>query len=857
MTDKDELKKDIMSRIDKKFENDVEIINKMISTVPDITITISSRDKIKGEIFNGTDGAIYYARDDKKTVIFRFNGEIGRVMHFSDDNYGIELILDNQKFALSLDDAIRLIERKYRLTQAQMQKLIQILDSYINENRKNAVNYSKSPVSIDSNLIKINCKKLGNKKILENLRNFNDKSSHPDAYLALLGFSNISALHYDLKIRSQDAIIKTPIPILYGKSGAGKTPLATFFIGRGFDQDKKDYLLGIERAKSQATLNIHLNKTNFPAIIDDIKNSWIQQYKENLKSYVQTGIFADRGKPNAVEMNEFKGMRSMVFTMNDDFKIDLDEAITRRFVPLKFTEYNKARTNSSEFLKFTKSVPSGFMLSLMAEIFDNTNINDVLNEVETFENTDQWINYGIKKINGLCKKYGVQEFPYFKTAYSEDYTGYAFEIAQSFMSEYERMKDTNYHSKLQNELTIETDGSKYLIYFTGSAYKIINAINYIQAPFKSATEFINNIKSDGIVKVENSGNTTNVRFSEYPKKCFCISLPYNDKNNSDNPPEIMKIKEEIAKLEEIKKQLKANNIDTEGIDKTIDELNAKIESIKRSLEEHKSNNENKTENNTSINNDIDSLPEGPVKQSLIEEREEQGRKNDDSVRVRILKDVPIMEHLGVNYNLHENDILHIPASFANILNTHGACVFIENGAQKQKKSDKAGELEGNEPSNDNLVPREFSNDELQNYRDYISYLLEYSSPSNEIGNIERNVASKFGISPTDFNSTILPYITKSKLAVINGKHLEKIANDYTMIYRRTENPIDIIALRSEFAELYIKISHTFTVNSWTYLALRVPKNEDFESIKSWNKFMMKTEPASEKAYNALSKGDVQ
>ncbi len=171
--------------------------------------------------------------------------------------------------------------------------------------------------------------------------------------------------------------------------------------------------------------------------------------------------------------------------------------------------------------------------------------------------------------------------------------------------------------------------------------------------------------------------------------------------------------------------------------------------------------------------------------------------------------------------------------------------------------DNTGTNESDEPSEDNQVPREFSNDELRNYRDYISYLLEYSSPSNEIGNIERNVASKFGISSTDFNNTVLPHIIESKLAVINGKHLEKIANDYAWIYRRTENPIDINALRSEFAELYIKISQTFTVNSWKYLALRVPKNEDFESIKSWNKFMMKTEPASEKAYNALSKGDQQ
>lgn len=761
MTDKDELKKDIISRIDKKFGNDVEIVNKMISTVPDITITISSRDKIKGEIFNGTDGAIYYVRDDKKTAIFRFNGEIGQVLHFSDNYYGIELIIDNQEFVLSLDDTIRLIEHKYRLTQAQVQKLIQILDSYVNENRNNAVNYSKSPVYVDGNVIKINYKKLDNKKILENLINFRDKSSNPDAYLVLFGFSILSALHCDLKIRSQDVIIKTPIPILYGKSGAGKTPLATFFIGRGFDQDKKDYFLGIERVKSPATLNIHLNKTNLPVIIDDIKNPWIQQYKENLKTYVQTGIFADRGKPNAVEMNEFKGMRSMVFTMNDDFKIDLDEAITRRFVPLKFTEYNKARTNSSEFLKFTKSVPPGFILSLMAEIFDNKNINDVLNEVETFENPEEWINYGIKKINDLCKKYGVQEFPYFKTAYNEDYTGYAFEIAQSFMSEYERMKDPNYHSKLQNELKIETDGSKYLIYFTGSAYKIINAINYIQAPFKSATEFISNIKSDGIVKVENSGNTTNVRFSEYPKKCFCISLPYNDENNPDDPPEIREIKDNITHLEEIKKQLKTQNIDTEGIDKTINELNKKIELLKKPPEEHKGNNqeenktentggkennETKTENNTSLDNDIEHLPDGPVKQSRIEEKDLELLKKAKDLINNLLNDPTLSVHeidnikanLKKDLGINEED----SGKIIKELIKEGKCII--DGNSLEKNTNKEEKTDNNTASNSKTIaiPGNYKAHYYQITRNFNKYDSLFFQESDILFDSSRTITKK-------------------------------------------------------------------------------------------------------------------
>ncbi len=152
------------------------------------------------------------------------------------------------------------------------------------------------------------------------------------------------------------------------------------------------------------------------------------------------------------------------------------------------------------------------------------------------------------------------------------------------------------------------------------------------------------------------------------------------------------------------------------------------------------------------------------------------------------------------------------------------------------------------------LPRKFSDKELKSFRDYISYLLEYAPPVNEIDNIERNMTSKFGISTNDFNTVILKHTIDSGLAKVNGKHLEKVSEDYKTIYRKTDKGMDITALSSEFAELYIKVSQHFTVNSWEYVALRVPKNENFESLKSWIQFMSISQEATEKEFLTMKGG---
>ncbi len=52
---------------------------------------------------------------------------------------------------------------------------------------------------------------------------------------------------------------------------------------------------------------------------------------------------------------------------------------------------------------------------------------------------------------------------------------------------------------------------------------------------------------------------------------------------------------------------------------------------------------------------------------------------EDPIPVRILKDQPPIAQPEGDYYLHKNDIIYISPSFARILNSHGACAYIEKG----------------------------------------------------------------------------------------------------------------------------------------------------------------------------------
>ncbi len=81
-------------------------------------------------------------------------------------------------------------------------------------------------------------------------------------------------------------------------------------------------------------------------------------------------------------------------------------------------------------------------------------------------------------------------------------------------------------------------------------------------------------------------------------------------------------------------------------------------------------------------------PEMPEEEKPVEEHREEYISEpkmeepviaEEMVLVRILKDQPPIAQPDRDYYLHKNDILYISGSFAKILNSHGACSYIEKG----------------------------------------------------------------------------------------------------------------------------------------------------------------------------------
>ena len=651
---KEEIKKDLLNRLDEKFKNEnVDEINKIVNNqISDYIVVISEPEDITGKIFNGQHGSIQYLKRDHVQVLLRYSGSIGPVYKI-DNSWGLELNLNHSKIILKTDDAVRYIKNRFYLTPGQTQRILEIFTYFIqeNENSGNYINYSTSPIIIENGITHVNHNLLDNSLILKSLLEFYPKSSHPEYFEEVFSYNLLGPFHNTLK-QMGTSIIQAPLLLAQGPSKSGKTSTPALFIGKGFDLPKDKFLYGLQRIKTPTDLNVHANESNIPMVIDDIKTLWLEKNKDSLKSYVQTGIFADRGKQNGIELNELRGQRSILFTLNDKYRIDTDQAASNRIFIETFTKLNVERENKEGFTKFKQSLPTGFMFSLIKEIFENKNIQELYDEVENIEDPLDWLNLGLKKINELCSKYKLSKFPLLQKRKEVEMDTNALEVVQAFIGEWDRISSMEYKSKIAGDFKVETKNHRIFIYFTAGAFKTLNSSLGLKLPYDSAIDFINNVKSDAkLIQVENEGKMTNVRMDGYPKHMYCISMSDSD-DNFDN----------------------TNNENLTGPPK---------ENIENG-ENGKNNNENQKEN-YKIDN-IESLPDGPVKQSLIEEREEQKNNNDDSMLVRILKEFPTLEHLGVDYSLHENDILYIPASLANILNAQGACVFIGNGTPGKTKN---------------------------------------------------------------------------------------------------------------------------------------------------------------------------
>ena len=529
--------------------------------LPEIRIIVSVKDQVSGYVRNGADGLIQWIRtfpQNKKEELphvmamdlLRFNGFIGPVYMIDGSVRGMGMELNGVKYSpMALSDFYTLIKQELSIPAQTMQKLKEVVNAWVNQTISNGleVYYRSSPIYVESGIVRVDFSHVGDiQDIIAKLRDFHDKASHPLAYRTVFSWALMAPLHDELK-RSARKIIQVPNVILEGKTKAGKTPLADFFIGHGYNLNMDSYFYSYERVATRFTLMKHLGSMNLPALLDDLPPDWIWNNRGNLKSYSQTGHFGDRGKSDQ-SINEYRGRRSFIGTVNDSIRRDDDLASTNRLILLKFTERNRIRKNLSAWNALIDGLPEGFMYEIFMTIFEGRSISDIAADIENFQVPADWINYIIGKLNMLSQWFGIPEWQLYIEENNANEDSNTMEIAQTFLAEWERIrkneksyfdtqtdnevKSVKYRSPIEGEFIVEWRAMRNYIWFTGSAYKTLLARQQLRLPYRNATDFLNNVAStDDGVRVEYEGRQRSKKMGGMPLKAFCISLPVESDNN--------------------------------------------------------------------------------------------------------------------------------------------------------------------------------------------------------------------------------------------------------------------------------------------------------------------------------------
>lgn len=516
-------------------------------------ITISPTDRVSGHIRNGVEGLISYTveidKDGKPSSdqhnLFRFIGQIGPAYLIDGSLMGIGIELNGTKYGrLALDDAFTLLKEKYSITGTSMQRLREVLYAFTNNAAADgtAVQIRSSRVYVEHNTVKVDFSHVGDvKDILASLRQFREDASHPIAYTVTFAWALLAPLHESIKIYADVARrVQTPQLAMSGKTGGGKTPLGDFFIGKGFAMTKDVYFYSYQRVKTQFTMMKVLGMTNMPALFDDLPANYFTVHGEDLKAYVQTGHFGDRGRSDQT-VAEYKGRRSFIGTVNTNIRTDDDLALSMRLIILRFTEANSRRKNIAAWTALLDALPDGFMFEIFRTMFEGNSILDITREAEKFQTPANWVNYILAKMNLLSQWYGLPEWPLYEPIELDDTDSNAMEVAEAFIAESNRIlknesehynsqtqqleTHVKYRSKIEGEFLVESVQDRTRIWFTGPAFKKLIFSEHLHLPYRNATEFLNNVNSDKGVKVENQGNSRTKKIYGQPYRCYCVSIP--------------------------------------------------------------------------------------------------------------------------------------------------------------------------------------------------------------------------------------------------------------------------------------------------------------------------------------------
>jgi hypothetical protein len=426
------------------------------------------------------------------------------------------------------DEFLTFINSTLKLSGTARQAFAEFLYALIGQAKeKGMIVDDPTPISVSRDgVIGVNfdVQNMNTSAILSAIRGFHPRSTNPRAFLSALSYATTAPLHYHIRKYSPPQFL-TPLHVSNGITGSGKTTTCAIFVLNGYAQRKQEGVLGLEQVRTAFTLAHNLGDSTLPVIINDVNTEWLDRLSEQLKNISESSIASDRGRPDQT-INRREVKRSIFITMNQEIALGDDAARARRNILESYTKENLAKQDFQAYNAFTDSLPDGFMFGIFKEIYQGKNVLDVVKEVRNITSSSGFVNYGIGKINELCGKYNVDPFPLYNSDQVETAGGPAGMLCEWFIDQWNRLNTLDasgrvyapYPEVSATELHIREDKGIHTIYFTGAAYKA--AKNRLGFKFNSATDLLNNIVNDPIVKVVFS--LKNHKFQGTSLKAFCL-----------------------------------------------------------------------------------------------------------------------------------------------------------------------------------------------------------------------------------------------------------------------------------------------------------------------------------------------
>ena len=395
------------------------------------------------------------------------------------------------------------------------------------------------PIYIDNGIIRVSYDEGHDvASILGMIRDFYDYTMNQSAYMSAFSFSLTAPLHYYIRKMSPPGFI-VPYHVSVGRTGGSKTTTDSIFVYSGWDMNKDEAFLMANQVKKIFTLMKHVSTGYLPVIVNDVSSDWLDSVSAELKSASEAPAFGDRGKPNDT-MTHSEIKRSLMVTMNADISASDDAARYRRYILEHYTADHERRKDMARYTKFIDSIPRGFMFDIFREIFDGVELTHMVEEIIRHDDAVKFIQYGMDKINGLCRKYNIPEFPSYEMHAPEEHApSDSYESVCEYIFEqedrYKRIAAVDHWAGPRPELgrdqfAVEdasyvdnfthTKINRYNIWFTAMAYRVM--AKTLGLPHRRVMEFIYNYVPNDYIKIIGVNVSKRNLTAEYPVRAYGI-----------------------------------------------------------------------------------------------------------------------------------------------------------------------------------------------------------------------------------------------------------------------------------------------------------------------------------------------